>query len=314
MGGFLLKRFLLILPTIFVPLMLVFLLLRLAPGDPAGMMLGDQATPEQIAALRTELGLDRPFVVQFLLWLKGIVTLDLGESLFFRKKVVEIIPEYVGVTVLLALAALVLAILIGVSAGVAAAMKRNKLVDRALVTNAVLGISIPEFWFALLLIYVFAVVLRWFPVAGYQPPSAGLIAWASTIALPALALGIRQSALMTRMMRSSMLDVLSEPYITTARAQGLPERVVIGRYAMRTAAVPVVTVAGLSASYMLGGAVAIEIIFALPGLGRLLVEAVARRDYPLVEGGVLTIALILALLNLLIDVVYALLDPRIRYQ
>jgi peptide/nickel transport system permease protein len=308
------KRFLLILPTIVVPLLLVFLLLRLSPGDPAGMILGDQATADQLQALRSELGLDQPLWVQFLLWAKGIVTLDLGNSLFFRKPVIEIIPSYAMVTILLALVALLLAIVIGVVSGVISAMNRNKPVDRGVVTAAVFGISIPEFWFALLLIFVFAVTLRWFPVAGYKPPSAGAIAWASTMALPVLALGIRQSALMTRMMRSSMLDVMGEPYITTARAQGLPERTVIGRYAMRTAAIPVVTVAGLSAGYMLGGAVAIEIIFALPGLGRMLVEAVGRRDYPLVEGGVLTIALVLAVLNLLIDVVYALLDPRIRYQ
>ena len=159
-------------------------------------------------------------------------------------------------------------------------MNRNNPVDRGVVGWAVLGISLPEFWFALLLIFVFSVTLRWFPVAGYNPPSAGLIAFTATIFLPALALGIRQSALMTRMMRSSMLDVLNEPYITTARAQGLPEKKVIGEYAMRTASIPVVTVVGLSASYMLGGAVTIEIIFALPGLGRMLVEAVGRRDYP----------------------------------
>lgn len=308
------KRVLLILPTIFVPLILVFLLLRLSPGDPAGMMLGDQATPEQIAALRTQMGLDQPLLVQFVLWLKNIVTLNLGDSLFFREPVMQIIPRYAGVTILLTMVALTLAVTIGVTMGLISAMNRNKPIDRGVVATAVLGISLPEFWFALLLIFLFSVTLRWFPVAGYNPPSAGLIAFASTIFLPALALGVRQSALMTRMMRSSMLDVLNEPYITTARAQGLPERTVIGRYAMRTAAMPVVTVVGLSAGYMLGGAVAIELIFALPGLGRMLVEAVGRRDYPLVEGGVLTIALVLALLNLLIDVIYALVDPRIRYQ
>lgn len=311
---YLAKRFLMILPTIFVPLILVFLLLRLSPGDPAGMMLGDQATPEQIAALRAELGLDQPIWTQFIIWLKDILTLNLGDSIFFRKPVMEVIPPYAAVTIQLAAVGLVLAIVFGVTLGTISAMKRNRPVDRAVVTSAVLGISLPEFWFALLLIFVFAVTLRWFPVAGYNPPSAGLIAFASTIFLPALALGIRQSALMTRMMRSSMLDVLNEPYITTARAQGLPESKVIGQYAMRTASIPVVTVAGLSAGYMLGGAVAIEIIFALPGLGRMLVEAVGRRDYPLVEGGVLTISLVLAVLNLAIDIVYAWLDPRIRYQ
>jgi peptide/nickel transport system permease protein len=308
------KRFLLILPTIFVPLILVFLLLRLSPGDPAGMMLGDQATAEQIAALRNQLGLDQPIWIQFLLWLKGIVTLDLGNSIFFREPVMQIIPRYAGVTILLAVVALALAVLIGVSLGLVSAMNRNKPIDRGVVTAAVLGISLPEFWFALLLIFIFAVTLRWFPVAGYNPPTAGIIAFGATIFLPALALGVRQSALMTRMMRSSMLDVLNEPYITTARAQGLPERTVIGRYAMRTAAMPVITVAGLSAGYLLGGAVTIEIIFALPGLGRMLVEAVGRRDYPLVEGGVLTISLVLAVLNLAIDLIYAILDPRIRYQ
>lgn len=308
------KRFLLILPTIVVPLVMVFLLLRLSPGDPAGMMLGDQATADQIAALRAELGLDRPLPVQFVLWLKSIATFDLGRSIFFREPVMEIIPRYAGVTVLLTLVALVLAVLIGVVLGTVSALNRDNPVDRGVVTTAVLGISIPEFWLALLLIFVFSVTLRWFPVSGYVPPSAGTIAWATTIFLPALALGVRQSALMTRMMRSSMLDVLDEPYITTARAQGLPERIVLGRYAMRTASIPVVTVAGLSAGYMLGGVVAIEIIFSLPGLGRLLVEAVARRDYPVVEGGVLTIALVLAVLNLLIDLLYAVLDPRIRYQ
>jgi peptide/nickel transport system permease protein len=225
-----------------------------------------------------------------------------------------IIPRYATVTILLTSVALVLAVAIGVTLGLVSAMNRNKPIDRGVVTTAVLGISLPEFWFALLLIFVFAVTLRWFPVAGYNPPEAGIIAFGATIFLPALALGVRQSALMTRMMRSSMLDVLNEPYITTARAQGLPETTVLGRYAMRTAAMPVVTVAGLSAGYMLGGAVAIEIIFALPGLGRMLVEAVGRRDYPLVEGGVLTISLVLAVLNLLIDLIYAILDPRIRYQ
>ncbi|WP_297109279.1 ABC transporter permease [uncultured Devosia sp.] len=308
------KRFLLILPTIFVPLILVFLLLRLSPGDPAGMMLGDQATAEQIAALRNQLGLDQPIWVQFLFWIRGIVTLDLGNSIFFREPVMQIIPRYAGVTILLAVVALALAVLIGVTLGLISAMNRNKPIDRGVVTAAVLGISLPEFWFALLLIFVFAVTLRWFPVAGYNPPTAGLIAFGATIFLPALALGVRQSALMTRMMRSSMLDVLNEPYITTARAQGLPESTVIGRYAMRTAAMPVITVAGLSAGYLLGGAVTIEIIFALPGLGRMLVEAVGRRDYPLVEGGVLAISLVLAVLNLVIDLIYAILDPRIRYQ
>ncbi len=306
------RRLLLVLPTIFVPLVLVFLLLRLAPGDPAAQVLGDQATPEQVAALRHELALDQPLVVQFVLWLKHVLTLDLGSSFFFRQKVIDILPGYAFVTVQVAALALVIAMLVGATAGVAAALKRDTWVDRGLVALAVLCLSLPEFWFALLMIFLFAVTWRIFPVAGYVAPSEGLFASAMTIALPAFALGLRQSALMTRMMRSAMLDVMSEPYITTARAQGLSERRVVLRYALRVAAAPFITVAGLSASYLLSGVVAIELIFALPGLGKLLIDAVARRDYPVVEGAVLAIALMLAALNLLIDLVYAALDPRVR--
>lgn len=306
------RRVLLLLPTVFVPLLLVFLLLRLAPGDPAAQVLGDQATPEQVAALRHVLQLDQPLAVQFVLWLKHVLTLDLGSSFFFKQRVIDILPSYALVTMQVAALALIIAMTIGAAAGVAAALRRDSLIDRGLVALAVLFLSLPEFWFALLMIFLFAVTWRVFPVAGYVAPSEGLVASAMTIALPALALGLRQSALLTRMMRSSMLDVLGEPYITTARAQGLPERRVIMRYALRIAAAPFVTVAGLSASYLLSGVVAIELIFALPGLGKLMIDAVARRDYPVVEGAVLAIALMLAALNLVIDLVYAALDPRVR--
>ena len=312
MWRYVLRRLLLVLPTIFVPLLLVFLMLRLAPGDPAAQVLGDQATPDQVSALRHEMGLDAPMAIQFLLWLKHVLTLDLGASFFFKQKIVDILPSYALVTVQVATLALLIAVVVGALAGVAAALNRDTLVDRGLVALAVLCLSLPEFWFALLLIFLFAVTWRVFPVAGYVAPSEGLAASFMTIALPAFALGLRQSALMTRMMRSSMLDVLNEPFIDTARAQGLAERRVILRYALRVAAAPFVTVAGLSASYLLSGVVAIELIFSLPGLGKLLIDAVARRDYPVVEGAVLAIAVMLAILNLAIDLVYAALDPRVR--
>jgi peptide/nickel transport system permease protein len=308
------RRLASLLPTIFVPLVLVFLLMRLAPGDPAALILGDQATPEQAAALRHELGFDRALPVQFVLWLGNILRLRLGDSLFFHRPVIDILPEYTMVTLQVAVLALVIAMLLGLVAGIVAAIKRDTVLDRGLVALAVLGISLPEFWLALLLIFVFAVSVEWFPVSGYLPPAEGVLASMATVVLPALALGIRQSALLTRMTRSAMLDVLGEPYIVTARAQGLPEAKVITRYALRTAAIPVVTVVGLSASYLLSGAVAIELVFSLPGLGKLLVDAVARRDYPVVEGVVLSIAVILAVLNLVIDLIYALLDPRIRFK
>ena len=306
------QRLVLVLPTIFVPLLLVFLLLRLAPSDPAAQILGDQATPEQVAALRHDMGLDQPLAIQFAVWLKSVLTLHLGASFFFRQPVVEVLPAYAFVTLQIALLALFIALVIGACAGVLAALNHNRPIDRGLVALAVLGLSLPEFWFALLLIFLFAVTWRIFPVAGYIAPSEGLVASFMTIALPAIALGLRQSALMTRMMRSAMLDVMGEPYITTARAQGLPERLIVTRYAVRVAAAPFVTVAGLSASYLLSGVVAIELIFSLPGLGKLLIDAVGRRDYPIVEGAVLTIAVMLAILNLAIDLIYALLDPRVR--
>lgn len=312
MPRYLAQRLLMMLPTIVVPMVLVFLLLRLSPGDPAAMILGDQATTTQIAALRTQLGLDRSLPVQFVAWAQGVLTLQLGESLFFHKPVTALLAEYSVVTLHVALLALVVAVLLGAGLGMLAALKRDTWVDRGVVGAAVLGISLPEFWFALLLIFLFAVTWPLFPVAGYVDMKDGLWASALSVALPALALGIRQSALMTRMARSAMVDVLGEGYIVTARAQGLPERTVIGRYALRMAAIPVVTVAGLSASYLLSGAVAIEMIFSLPGLGKLLIDAVSRRDYPVVEGVVLVIAVMLALLNLLVDLLYAWLDPRIR--
>lgn len=314
MLGYIGKRLLYSLPTIFVPLVLVFFLLRLAPDDPATQILGDNATPEQIAALRQQLGLDQPLPIQFLLWLKGLFTLQLGNSLFFNKPVLELIPQYAAVTLQITVLSLLIALVIGLSAGIAAALLRGKIFDRGIVAVTVFSISLPEFWLALLLIFVFAVSLRWFPVAGYVPLDEGILVSLGTLALPALALGIRQAALLTRMTRSAMLDVLDEPYVTTARAQGLPERTVIGRYALRTGAIPIVTVLGLATSYLLSGAVAIEIIFSLPGMGKLLVDAVTRRDYPVVEGAVLTIAIILVIVNLVVDLIYALLDPRIRLK
>ena len=314
MGRYIGRRLLHSLPTIFIPLVLVFFLLRLAPGDPAVQILGDNATPEQIAALRDQLGLNQPLPIQFLLWLKGLFTLQLGDSLFFHKPVLELIPAYAAVTLQITILALLISLVIGLSAGIAAALLRGKIFDRGIVAATVFSVSLPEFWLALVLIFIFAVSLRWFPVAGYVTFDEGIGASLATLALPALAIGIRQAALLTRMTRSAMLDVLDEPYVTTARAQGLPERTVIGRYAFRTASVPIVTIVGLAVSYLLSGAVAIEIIFSLPGMGKLLVDAVSRRDYPVVEGSVLTIAIILVVVNLAVDLLYAALDPRIRLK
>ena len=286
--------------------LVTFVLLYLIPADPARQIAGRSATAETVDNIRTQLGLNLPFYEQYWRYITALLRGDLGRSYLQKTQVAELIASRLPASLLLMAGAIVTELVIGLSMGLIAALRRGTWVDSTLMVASFVGVSAPQFVIGILLLYVFAVQLGWFPIGGY-----GTFAH---LVLPSLTLGILGSGCYARMMRSSMLDVLNEPFITTARAQGLPEKTVIGRYAMRTAAMPVVTVAGLSAGYMLGGAVAIEIIFALPGLGRMLVEAVGRRDYPLVEGGVLTISLVLAVLNLVIDLIYAILDPRIRYQ
>jgi len=314
MGIYLVKRLLLLMPTVFVPVLLVFVMMQLAPGDPAAVLLGDTATPAQVDALRGELGLNDPFWTQFLTFVGNLLTLNLGDSIFLGKPVLSTVLGYGIITAQLTILALLMAILLGGSAGILAAMFHNRLLDKVTMFVAVLGVAIPEFWFALLLILVFAVTLRWFPVSGYVPGSEGLFESLQSLALPALALGLIQAAFIARMTRSAVLDVLGEQFVATARAKGIGARAVIGRHVVRAASVPIVTVVGLTMAVLLGGAIAVETVFSLPGIGRLLVQAVARRDYPLIQGIVLIVALAYVLINLLIDLVYALIDPRVRYQ
>jgi peptide/nickel transport system permease protein len=314
MGAYLLKRVLLLLPTAIVPVLLVFLMLQLAPGDPVAVLLGDNATPQQTAELRAELGLDEPLMTQFLSFFGSLLTLDLGNSLFLGEPVVESVLAHGVITAQLTLLALLIAVVLGASAGILSAIYHNRVIDKVTRLLAVLGVAIPEFWLALLLILGFAVTFRWFPVSGYTPASQGLLESLKSLTLPALALGLVHAAFIARMMRSSVLDVLGEQFVDTARAKGLGARQVIGRHVLRAASVPIVTVIGLTMAILLGGAIAVETIFSLPGLGRLLVQAVSRRDYPLIQGVVLVVAIAYVLINLLVDIVYALLDPRVRYQ
>lgn len=314
MGIYLIRRVALLLPTIIVPVLLVFFMMQLAPGDPAAVMLGANATPEQIEALRNQLGLNESIWTQFWIFFGNLLTFDLGESIFLGRPVIGVVLGYGIITVQLTLLALVIAVLLGCGAGILAALKHNKAIDKFMMIFAVVGVGIPEFWLALLLILLFAVTLRWFPVSGYVPLEAGLWDSLQSLLLPALALALIQAAFIARMTRSAVLDVLGEPYVATARAKGLKGRIVITRHVVRAAAVQIVTVVGLTLAILLGGAVAVETVFSLPGLGSLLIEAVGKRDYPLIQGIVLIIAVAFVVINLLVDLVYALIDPRVRYQ
>ncbi|WP_449256132.1 ABC transporter permease [Bosea sp. (in: a-proteobacteria)] len=311
MARFILQRLLLLLPSLLVPLFLVFVLLHLAPGDPAAVMLGADATAERVAALREQLGLNEPFLVQLLVWLKQMATLDLGESIFLRMPVTQAILQRVEPTLILTLYGLVIAVGIGMVSGVIAAVNRNGPADQITMGVAMLGVSMPEFWFGLMLILLFAVEFRLFPVAGYIPFARGFWQCLWSLTLPALSVGLVQAAFIARITRSSMLDVLGEDFIRTARAKGLAGRVVVVRHALKNALMPILTAIGITFAVLMGGAIAIEIVFNIPGIGRLLVNAVSRRDYPVIQGIVLFMALTFVIVNLLVDVLYSLIDPRV---
>jgi peptide/nickel transport system permease protein len=314
MGFFILRRLLLLLPSLFVPLFLVFTLLHLAPGDPAAVMLGADATPDQVQALRQQLGLNEPFLVQILSWMKQIATLDLGESIFLRMPVTEAILQRVEPTLMLTIYALLIAVSVGMASGIVSAVNRNGVADQVAMAVAMIGVSMPEFWFGLMLILLFAVELRLFPVAGYIPLDRGFWQCIWSLTLPALSVGLVQAAFIARITRSSMLDVIGNDFIRTARAKGLPARVVILRHALMNALIPVLTVIGITFAVLMGGAIAIEIVFNIPGIGRLLVNAVSRRDYPVIQGVVLFMSLTFIIINLLVDVLYGLIDPRVKNQ
>ncbi|BDG15679.1 nickel ABC transporter permease [Thermus brockianus] len=300
------RRLLIAIPTLFGVVLLVFLMVRLAPGDPAVLLAGEFATPETLEAIRTRYGLDRPLVEQFALYLGALLRGDLGESARSRRPVLEELKTYFPNTVELASAAILVALLTGIPLGILAALRPGSSLDLLVMVLALLGVSMPVFWFGLLAILIFSVELGWFPVAG-----KGSLAH---LVLPAVTLGVNATALLARMTRGTLLEVLSQDYIRTARAKGLAERVVIFKHALRNALIPVVTVAGLEFGSLLAGAVITETIFAWPGLGQLLVGSILARDYPVVQGAVLLVAVTFILVNLLVDLAYAWIDPRVRYD
>jgi peptide/nickel transport system permease protein len=303
-----------LIPVMAVVVTIVFLLIHLIPGDPVSVMLGPDATPVQVEETRRALGLDRPLHEQLGKFYGRVLRGDLGRSYFLDRPVTTALWERAEPTAVLTLSALLVAIVIGVPSGIVAAAYPGSAWDRLLMTAALLGVCIPGFWLSLNFIYLFAVNLRWLPAAGYASVLTDPAAALRYMVLPAISLGFNQSALIARIARSCMLEVLQQDYIRTARAKGLSQRAVIYLHAFRNAMVPVVTVIGITMAILIGGAVVTEIVFNIPGLGRLIISAILRRDYPVVQGVVLVTAAAYVLINLAVDVVYAFIDPRIRYD
>ncbi|WP_332117015.1 ABC transporter permease [Azorhizobium caulinodans] len=313
MLAYVLRRVLAAIPVMGVVALFVFLLLRLTPGDPAAIIAGDTATPAQLEAIRTSLGLDKPIPVQFLTWISQLAHGDLGTSLISKTPVTTLIGQRLGPTLNLALVTMVLSILIAVPMGVLAAWKHGTLIDNLVMALCVLGFSVPVFVIGYVLIQVFAINLRWFPVQGFSTIANGIGPFAQRATLPAFTLASIYVALIARMTRASLLDVLGEDYIRTARAKGVSERIVLFRHALRNSAVPILTVIGTGFALLISGVVVTESVFNIPGLGRLIVDAVLARDYPVIQGLILLTSGIYVFINLMVDLSYSLLDPRIRY-
>jgi peptide/nickel transport system permease protein len=313
MARFLLQRILATIPVMFIVAVIVFTLIRMVPGDPAAVIAGNMATNEDIARIRTELGLDRGFFTQFAIWVKGLLTGDLGQSFFFKKSVADIVADRLAPTLSLALLTIVITVLIAVPLGTLAAWKHGGWLDRALMGFSVLGFSIPVFVIGYLLVYVFALNLDWFPVQGYKPIREGFFPWLHHLLLPAITLSIVYVALIARVTRASVAEALTEDYVRTARAKGLPESRVLIKHALANAAVPIVTVIGIGIALLIGGVVVTESVFSIPGLGTLTVDAVLARDFPVIQAVILFFAFLYVMVNLLVDLSYLFLDPRIRY-
>ena len=313
MLAYIVKRLISTIPVMAVVAIVVFLLLRLTTGDPAAIIAGDNATAQDVAAIRAKLGLDRPLGEQFVIWIGRLARGDLGESFFFKKQVSELIAARLQPTLALATATLVLAVTLAVPLGVLAAVKRGTWLDRALMGFSVLGFSVPTFVIGYVLIYVFAIELAWLPVQGYQRLEEGVGGFLLRLILPSSTLAIIYVALIARITRASVLEVLGADYVRTARAKGLSELPVLARHVVRNAAVPIVTVIGLGVALLIGGVVVTESVYSIPGLGRLTVDAVLARDYPTVQAVILLFSLVYVLINLLVDLSYVFLDPRIRY-
>ncbi len=313
MIAYFLRRIAATIPVILVVAFFVFSLLYIAPGDPAAVIAGDQATPADVERIRESLGLDRPFLVRFADWLFSVAQGDLGNSIFTNLPVSHMIAQRIEPTVSLMALTLILSLSFAIPMGVIAAWKHGTIIDRTVMFLAVFGFSTPVFVIGYLLAYVFALKLDWLPVQGFTSISQGLGPFLRNLILPAVALGLVYMALIARITRATMLDVLSQDYVRTAKAKGVGQRGILFLHALKNAAVPIVTIVGIGFAVLIGGAVVTESVFAIPGLGRLTVDAILRRDYPVIQGVVLLFSFTYVVVNLIVDLLYTLFDPRIRY-
>jgi peptide/nickel transport system permease protein len=312
LAGHVARRLLHAIPILFLVSLISFGLIKLVPGDPAVVMGGATATAAEIAAIRANLGLDRPMHVQILSFYGNLLQGDLGRSLLLGQPVTEAIVQRLPPTLWIAAYALLLTVVLGLATGVVAALRHNTWVDQVVTVIALLGVSLPNFWLGLVMIVLFSVQLGWLPTSGYVAPTESVIDFLRTATMPAVALALLQIGLLTRITRAAMLEVLSQDYIRTARAKGLPEVIVVLKHALANVMIPVVTVVGLIFSVLISGSIVIETVFSVPGMGSLLGNAILRRDYPMIQGGLLVVTTALVLLNLITDVLYAYFDPRIR--
>ena len=313
MTRYIIRRAILLIPVLLVVGVIVFTLIHLTPGDPASVALGPEASTEEVEALRERLGLNRPLPVQFIVWFTDVLRFDLGESIFLDMEVTQALRDRAQPTILLTLYSLVIAIVIGIPAGVIAALREKSLVDRSLMVFSISGAAIPVFVLGMLMILLFSVRLGWLPTGGYTDINVDPVDHIKRMIMPSFALGFASAGLLARLVRSSMLETLREDYVRTARAKGLSPHAVVVRHALRNALIPAVTVIGLLIGTLLGGAVVTETVFTIPGMGRLVVQSVLRREYPVIQGAVMLIACFYVLANLLVDVLYVVIDPRISY-
>lgn len=313
MLSYIIRRLLGVIPVMLVVGIFVFSLLHLAPGDPAAIIAGDNATEENVARIRASLGLDRPLLEQFASWGWATLRGDLGVSMFSNIAVTKLVQQRIGPTISLAATTMLVAISIAITLGILAAWNAGSLLDRAVMGLAVTGFSVPVFVVGYILVYFFALQLHWLPVQGYMPLAEGLWPWLRHLILPSVALGMAYVALIARITRASMLEVLAEDYIRTASAKGVATLPMLLRHALKNAAVPIITVIGIGVALLMSGVVITESVFNIPGVGRLVVDAITRRDYPIIQGVMVIFAAVYVLINLVIDILYCFIDPRIRY-
>jgi peptide/nickel transport system permease protein len=312
MTGFVLRRLLTAIPVLFVVSLVTFFIMWLVPGDISAEIAGTDATPADLEAIRERLGLDRPIWERAVNWYGALLQGDLGYSYLLNRTVADAVLERLPVTLSLAGIALVLASLIGMLLGILAAVRHNTAFDQGAMVAALIGLSIPDFWFGIVLIILFGVWLGWLPTGGFVPLTEDPVGWVQSMVLPAFTLAITQMGVIARMTRSAMLDVLGQDFIRTARAKGMRARTVIFRHGLRNAMIPIITLVGVLTGVLLSGAVVIETVFSLPGVGRLIIGAIQRRDFPIIQGGLLVTALVFVFVNILVDIAYVWFDPRVR--